>query len=152
MAALPDTSFSCESFCFSWAGNEYKVKFASIFALSLAVGLVGGIYGVGGGAIMSPFLISFFNLPVYVIAGATLLATFDLGSGRYLFQSAGDVFPKSSPTDAWRCIGPGRHDWYVYLGAASQRFMPARFIRYFARCSCFVSGNPLFVKAVFEVP
>ncbi|MFG6375672.1 MAG: sulfite exporter TauE/SafE family protein, partial [Desulfovibrio sp.] len=63
--------FSWKSFAFSWAGNEYKVKFASIFALSLAVGLVGGIYGVGGGAIMSPFLISFFNLPVYVVALAT---------------------------------------------------------------------------------
>ncbi len=57
---LPDAHFFLESFCFFLGRNEYKVKFASILPLSLAVAsLVGGIYGVGGGAIMSPFLISF---------------------------------------------------------------------------------------------
>jgi len=30
--------------------------------------LVGGIYGVGGGAFIAPFFVSFFNLPVYTVA------------------------------------------------------------------------------------
>ena len=44
--------------------------------LSLIVGLVGGVYGIGGGAIMAPFLVSFFGLPVHAVAGASLFATF----------------------------------------------------------------------------
>ena len=40
------------------------------------MGIVGGVYGIGGGSIIAPFLISIFGLPVYAIAGAVLLGTF----------------------------------------------------------------------------
>lgn len=41
--------------------------------LCFIVGIVGGIYGIGGGAIVAPFLVTFFGLPVYTVAGATLM-------------------------------------------------------------------------------
>ena len=142
--------FSWKSFAFSWAGNEYKVKFASIFALSLAVGLVGGIYGVGGGAIMSPFLISFFNLPVYVIAGATLLATFLTSVLGVIFFSLLGMFSQNLSPD-WMLgavLGLGGMTG-MYMGAASQRFMPARFIRYLLVVLVLFLAIRFFVKAVF---
>ena len=46
-----------------------------MFTLALVIGVVGGTYGIGGGAIMAPFCIAMFHLPVYTVAGATLLAT-----------------------------------------------------------------------------
>ncbi|MCR4667488.1 MAG: sulfite exporter TauE/SafE family protein [Desulfovibrio sp.] len=56
-------------------GDSYTVEKHKLMFLSLCVGLIGGVYGIGGGAIMSPFLISFFGFPVYIVAGATLMAT-----------------------------------------------------------------------------
>jgi uncharacterized membrane protein YfcA len=43
--------------------------------LSLVVGVVGGAYGIGGGAIIAPLLVSTFGLPVHRVAGAALAAT-----------------------------------------------------------------------------
>lgn len=51
-------------------GEQFDVPFRSIFLLSFIVGIVGGIYGVGGGAFIAPFLVTFFRLPVYTVAGA----------------------------------------------------------------------------------
>ena len=62
-----------------WNGREIRLRFQerdfalstrSLLLLSLIVGLVGGIYGIGGGAIMSPFLVSLFGLPVYVVVSS----------------------------------------------------------------------------------
>lgn len=47
----------------------------TITALALAVGLVGGIYGIGGGSLLSPILVG-RGLPVATVAPAALTATF----------------------------------------------------------------------------
>lgn len=47
-----------------------------IFTLALAVGLIGGLYGIGGGAIIAPFCVSIQGLPVYTVAGAAQAGTF----------------------------------------------------------------------------
>jgi uncharacterized membrane protein YfcA len=46
-----------------------------VWALALVVGLVGGIYGIGGGSLLAPILIA-LGYSVYEVAPATLLATF----------------------------------------------------------------------------
>jgi uncharacterized membrane protein YfcA len=46
-----------------------------IFVLALAVGTVGGIYGIGGGSLLAPILIA-AGFSAYEVAPATLLATF----------------------------------------------------------------------------
>jgi uncharacterized membrane protein YfcA len=48
---------------------------SGVLGLSLVVGVVGGMYGIGGGAILAPLLVSGFGVPVHRIAGATLAAT-----------------------------------------------------------------------------
>ena len=47
----------------------------AIWGLSLAVGTVGGIYGVGGGSLLAPILIA-AGFSAYEVAPATLTATF----------------------------------------------------------------------------
>jgi uncharacterized protein len=47
----------------------------AIWSLSLAVGTVGGIYGVGGGSLLAPILIA-AGFSAYEVAPATLTATF----------------------------------------------------------------------------
>ncbi len=46
-----------------------------LYVMSLAVGVVGGIYGIGGGSILAPVLIG-WGFSAYEVAPATLLATF----------------------------------------------------------------------------
>jgi uncharacterized protein len=48
---------------------------AGIWALSLAVGVIGGVYGVGGGSFLAPVLLA-LGYSAYEVAPATLTATF----------------------------------------------------------------------------
>jgi uncharacterized membrane protein YfcA len=56
-------------------GEDHGFSAAGVLGLSLVVGLVGGVYGIGGGAIIAPLLVSWFRLPVHHVAGAALAAT-----------------------------------------------------------------------------
>lgn len=46
-----------------------------ILALAVVVGVLGGIYGIGGGSVLAPILVG-FGLPVLTVAPAALTATF----------------------------------------------------------------------------
>lgn len=61
---------------FVYGDATYAPSVPALVLLSLGVGIVGGAYGIGGGAIMSPFLVSLFGLPVHVLSAATLFSTF----------------------------------------------------------------------------
>ena len=61
---------------FSFAGREHGFDTRAMLALAFVVGIIGGTYGIGGGAIIAPFCIAVFRLPVYVVAGAALAGTF----------------------------------------------------------------------------
>lgn len=126
-------SFNIRGFSFSFNGVVHEVRSLGLVLLSIAVGLIGGTYGIGGGAIMSPFLVSFFGLPIHAIAGATLFATFLTSiSGVAFYSLLATLW--NSPTAA--------PDWLLglflgiggivgmYCGAALQKRLPARFLRY----------------------
>ncbi|MEO5331716.1 MAG: sulfite exporter TauE/SafE family protein [Magnetococcus sp. YQC-5] len=61
---------------FSFQGQEHGFSPLAMLMLAFVVGIIGGTYGIGGGAIMVPFCIAVFRLPVHVLAGAALLGTF----------------------------------------------------------------------------
>ncbi len=86
-AAIPDASgpggrttsviaFTLSSIEYEFQRDRYRASTPGIFLLCMLVGIVGGIYGIGGGAIVAPFFVAFFRLPVYTIAGAALMGTF----------------------------------------------------------------------------
>jgi uncharacterized membrane protein YfcA len=102
----------------------------AITALSLGVGVVGGIYGIGGGSILGPILVS-RGLPVVTVAPAALASTFLTsltGAGVFAvldLTGGGDIAP----------------DWPVgllcglgglvggYVGAVLQPLLPERRLR-----------------------
>jgi uncharacterized membrane protein YfcA len=114
---------------FGYAGTEYEVRTLPLFLLALGVGVVGGAYGIGGGAIIAPFCISVLGLPVYAVAGAALLGTFVTSAAGVTFYS---LLPSGLHT------GP---DWLLgllfglggvvgmYMGARAQKHVPARAIK-----------------------
>lgn len=74
-ATVTDEHFSLQNITFSYGGESYAMATKPIILFSLVFGIVGGIYGIGGGAILSPYFVSIYHLPVHSIAGAMLLGT-----------------------------------------------------------------------------
>lgn len=75
-AIVKTKTFSFKKIEYEFWGETYSFPTMTIFILALAVGLIGGTYGIGGGAIIAPFCVSFLGLPVYTVAGAALAGTF----------------------------------------------------------------------------
>lgn len=75
-AIVKTKSFTLRKIEYEFWGETYSFGTMAIFTLALAVGLIGGIYGIGGGAIIAPFCVSILGLPVYTVAGAALAGTF----------------------------------------------------------------------------
>ncbi|MDP8206066.1 MAG: sulfite exporter TauE/SafE family protein [Candidatus Electryonea clarkiae] len=119
---------------FDFQGDNYNISTPAIFFLSLLVGIIGGTYGIGGGAIIAPVLITVFRLLVHTIAGATLMGTFVSSVvGVLLYTTMGVIYASSGMN-----IQP---DWALgvmlgmggaagmYIGARSQRFLPSKLIK-----------------------
>mgnify|MGYP005845718783 FL=1 len=75
-AVVRTKSVSLSRIEYEFWGETFSFSTATIFILALAVGLIGGIYGIGGGAIIAPFVVAVLGLPVYTVAGAALAGTF----------------------------------------------------------------------------
>ena len=119
---------------YRFGGKSYSFGTVPVFLLSLAVGVIGGIYSIGGGSIIAPFLVLAFELPIYTVAGAALVGTFVTSVAGVAF------FEMLAGTDlgARSLVAP---DWILglvlgagglagsYVGARMQRFLPEFWIR-----------------------
>jgi uncharacterized membrane protein YfcA len=52
--------------------QEWTLSVPVLFGLGLGVGVVASTFGVGGGFMMTPLLVTLFKLPMYVIVAATI--------------------------------------------------------------------------------
>ena len=125
--------FNFKRLGYEFYGEQFDIPIWGIFALSFIVGIVGGIYGIGGGAIMAPFLVSFFRLPVYTVAGAALMGTFITSvAGVVFYQGIAPYYPDMSIAPDWLLgilFGLGGMCG-MYLGARCQKFVPAKAIKW----------------------
>ena len=126
--------FTCRRLVFEFRQQQYQCKPTGVFLLSLFVGLIGGIYGIGGAAIISPFLVAIYELPVYTVAGATLLGTFVTSlAGVSFYQLIAPFYQASGMAVApnWTLglsFGVGGMAG-TYLGARTQRFIPPAWLK-----------------------
>jgi uncharacterized membrane protein YfcA len=115
-------------------GETFSFSTMGLFGLVFVVGIIGGIYGIGGGAIIAPFLVTFYRLPVYTIAGPALMGTFLTSIvGVLFFMAVGPVYAHKG-----LAVSP---DWMlgllfglgglcgIYLGARLQKFIAAKWIK-----------------------
>ena len=127
------THFNLKRLGFTFYNETYEVSFWGIFLLSFVVGIVGGIYGIGGGSIIAPFFITFFGLPVYIVAGAALMGTFVTSvAGVAFYQAMAPFYPHLSVAPDWLLgilFGIGGMAG-MYLGARCQKFVPAKAIKW----------------------
>lgn len=130
-AVLQTLSVTPNRVTFRFGEQVHAFNLPAMLALALGVGIVGGIYGIGGGAIIAPFCIAYFRLPVHAVAGAALAATF-------ITSVAGVAWYSVLPAPAGVATHP---DWMLgglfglgglagmYLGAAMQPRVPQRLLK-----------------------
>jgi len=132
-AVVRTISVSLQKVEYEFWGERFSFNTLGMFALAFAVGIIGGAYGIGGGAIIAPFCVAFFQLPVYTIAGATLTGTLITSVAGALFFSVLPATHGVSPMPDWPLgvlFGVGGFVG-MYLGAKTQKYMPQKFIKIF---------------------
>ncbi len=130
-AAIKTISFTLTKTEYEFWGEKFSFNTSGVFLFAFFVGIIGGTYGIGGGSIIAPFLVTFFHLPVYTIAGATLMGTL-------LTSVSGVIFYSTIPVKGGMTAPP---DWLLgllfgaggflgmYLGARCQKFVPQKLIK-----------------------
>ena len=127
---VEEASIEIKTTRFNFKGAKYSFTTAKLLGLALVVGIIGGVYGIGGGAIIAPFLITFFRLPVYAIAGAVLLGTFVSSLAGVTFYSLIPINGAVAAPDWLLGILFGAGGLMgMYLGARAQKYMPGRWIK-----------------------
>lgn len=118
---------------YEFYGEEFNIPVWGIMSLSFIVGIIGGVYGIGGGAIIAPFFVSVFGLPVYTVAGAALMGTFITSvAGVAFYQAIAPLYPSVSVAPDWSLgilFGLGGMAG-IYLGARCQKYVPAKVIKW----------------------
>lgn len=130
-AVVKTVSVSLRNVEYEFWGERFSFSTPGMFFLAFVVGIIGGTYGIGGGAIIAPFCVAVFHLPVYTVAGAALMGTF-------LTSVAGVIFYSIIPAKGGITTSP---DWLlgflfgiggfvgIYLGARFQKFVPQKAIK-----------------------
>ncbi|MCX7612761.1 MAG: sulfite exporter TauE/SafE family protein [Caldimicrobium sp.] len=112
---------------FEYDKQLYTINNIALVLTALIIGVIGGIYGIGGGALMAPILLAFFRIPPYVFAGATLFGTFLtslLGVIIFVVGGIGPDFFLGSLFGLGGFLG-------IYLGAIFQKKVPQKLIAFF---------------------
>ncbi|WLW56742.1 TSUP family transporter [Streptomyces sp. YU58] len=102
----------------------------ALSALALCVGVVGGIYGIGGGSLLGPILAA-RGLPLTLIAPATLAATFTTSlAGAAVYTALAVVSTGPVAPDWWLGLACGLGGLIGgYLGARLQPHLPETALR-----------------------
>ena len=111
-------------------GGHQRVASGRLVALSLAVGVIGGVYGIGGGAILAPVLVG-LGFAAAEVAPATLLATFltsIVGVATFALLSIDQSGAVAPEWDLGIALGIGGLAG-AYLGARLQPRLPDALIR-----------------------
>jgi uncharacterized protein len=151
---LPRTKvleFSLKRMSYEFYGETYTVPTFKISLVSFIVGIAGGAYGIGGGAIMAPFFVAFFGLPIYTVTGATLMGTFVTSVfGVIIYQILAIYHPTMAIAPDWSLgllFGIGGLAG-MYCGARVQKYMPSKFIKWFL-CACIFFLGIKYILAMF---
>jgi uncharacterized membrane protein YfcA len=124
-ARVRTTYLSIKRVSYEFLGEIFTFNPVALFFLALGTGLVSGTYGIGGGAIIAPFLAAIFRLPMYTIAGAALLGTLvtsTAGVGVYYSMSISPDWALGALFGLGGFCG-------TYLGARIQKFFSGQVIR-----------------------
>ncbi len=141
---ISGNSMNMRSISYIFQDKTYSLATWGIITVGFAVGIISGIYGIGGGALTTPILVTTFRQPVYVVAGVSLITTFIISAfGVTAYQLFGLLYGTSGSS-----VSP---DWMlgilfgiggiagIYFGITLQKVFPERAIKaILAVCIAFI--------------
>ena len=134
-AVVKTVTFNIRRVEYEFWGELIGFSVPAMLLLAFVVGIIGGTYGIGGGAIIAPFCVAVFRLPVYTVAGAALLGTFITSILGVIIYSlvplpGADGIATTWPPDLALgfLFGIGGFAG-MYLGARLQKFVPQKIIK-----------------------
>jgi len=145
--AVSNVTYSLSRMGFDFQAQRVEFSLAAIVSLALVVGVIGGIYGIGGGAIIAPFCVAFLNIPVHTVAGAAMFGTFITSiAGVAIYSTFSFYNGQTAPPDWFLGILFGFGGLVgMYLGATCQKYVPERIIQAMLALIIFaVSANYIF--------
>jgi len=117
---------------FDYDGETHGFSPPMVYIICFLVGIIGGIYGIGGGSIVAPFFVAIIGLPVYTVAGAALMGTFITSiAGVAFYEYLSLLYTDMAVAPDWMLgvlFGFGGL-LGMYFGARTQKFVPARVIK-----------------------
>ncbi|KPK27935.1 MAG: hypothetical protein AMJ61_04100 [Desulfobacterales bacterium SG8_35_2] len=128
---VSNVTYNLRKMGFDFQARRVEFSLVSIFVLALVVGVIGGIYGIGGGAIIAPFCVAFLHIPVHTVAGAAMFGTFVTSiAGVAIYSIVPFYNGQPAPPDWLLGILFGIGGFLgMYLGARSQKFIPEKTIQ-----------------------
>ena len=128
---ISNVTYSLSQMGFDFQERRVEFSLSAIVILALVVGVIGGIYGIGGGAIIAPFCVAFLNIPVHTVAGAAMFGTFVTSIvGVAIYSTIPFYNGQTAPPDWFLGILFGVGGLLgMYLGATCQKYVPERIIQ-----------------------
>ncbi len=128
---ISNVTYSLSQMGFDFQERRVEFRLSAIVILALVVGVIGGIYGIGGGAIIAPFCVAFLNIPVHTVAGAAMFGTFVTSIvGVAVYSTIPFYNGQTAPPDWFLGILFGIGGLLgMYLGASCQKYVPERIIQ-----------------------
>jgi uncharacterized membrane protein YfcA len=127
---VSNVKYSLKRMGFDFNNQRVDFSLTAIICLSLVVGIIGGIYGIGGGAIIAPFCVAFLHIPVHTVAGAAMFGTFMTSIIGVAIYSKVPLYGQTAGPDWLLGILFGLGGLLgMYLGASCQKYVPERIIQ-----------------------
>lgn len=120
-----------EKMSYKFGDEVYSFDPKKLFFIALLVGIYGGAYGIGGGALLAPICITTFRLPVHSIAGATLFGTFVASVLGAIVYNVGAYITHTASEPDYLLGGLFGIGGLIggYWGAKTQKYLPEKPIK-----------------------
>jgi len=144
---VDNVSLSLKITRFDFKSVTHAFSTMGLLVLAFTVGIVGGVYGIGGGSIIAPLLITLFKLPVYAIAGAVLLGTFTSSAAGVAFYSLIPLNGEVAQPDWMLGILFGAGGLLgMYFGAKMQKYVSEKWIKLILGIIVFIIASRYVLK------
>lgn len=151
---ISQIKFDFRRISYRFDDSDFSISTVLVFFLASLIGVVGGIYGVGGGAFLVPLFVTIFGLPIYTIAGAALASTFMASLiGVLMYIGIAPLFATTELS--------ARPDWLlglmlgvggilgIYCGARIQRYVPVRAIKIILMICIMIAASKYILNFIF---